>query len=152
QFSMLVFLPSENTNIVDFVKTLSDSDDVGELYGQFSKRLTDLYLPKFKFSYQNTLNDELTKLGMGIAFSNKADFSGIAKENLQVDQVKQKAFIEVNEEGTEAAAVTSVGVRVTSMPIVNTLKIDRPFAFLIRENNCGLILFTGIVNDPSREV
>src|SRR5690606_23734066 len=67
QFSMLVFLPSENTNIVDFVKTLSDGDDVGELYGQFSKRITNLYLPKFKFSYQNTLNDELTKLGMGIA-------------------------------------------------------------------------------------
>jgi len=151
QYSMLVLLPSQNTLVTDFVKSLADEDTLGEIYSGFVKRKTNLYLPKFKFSYQNKLNDELSRLGMGVAFSNQADFRGVAKRDLSVDEVKQKAFIEVNEEGTEAAAVTSVGVSVTSMPMVRTLKFDRPFVFFIRENNCGLILFTGIVNDPSKE-
>jgi len=151
QYSMFVLLPSEKTTAIDFVKSLTDMDRLGEIYNGFAKRKVNLFFPKFKFSYQNKLNDELSKLGMGIAFTNQADFTGIANADLMVDEVKQKAFIEVNEEGTEAAAVTSVGVTMTSMPIMHTLKFDRPFVFLIRENNCGLILFTGIINDPSRE-
>src|SRR5690606_38709912 len=115
------------------------------------KRETNLSLPKFKFAYENTLNDELKRMGMDIAFTDRADFTGIADESLMLSEVKQKAFIEVNEEGTEAAAVTGVGVSVTSMPIVQNLTFDKPFFFLIRENNCGLILFTGAVNDPSQE-
>jgi len=151
QYSMLVLLPPAKTSAAELVKNLVDKDALGEIYSGFAKRKTRLYLPKFKFSYQNKLNDELTKLGMGVAFSEQADFTGVAKQDLSVDEVKQKAFIEVNEEGTEAAAVTSVGVVATSMPMVRTLKFDRPFVFFIRENNCGLILFTGIVNDPSKE-
>lgn len=151
QFSMFVLLPSKEQSANDFVKGLKDSDELGEIYSEFVKAETNLFFPKFKFNYQNKLNDELSKLGMGIAFTGKADFTGIAEKSLLVDEVKQKAFIEVNEEGTEAAAVTSVGVRVTSMPMIHTLKFDRPFVFFIRENNCGLILFTGIINDPSKE-
>lgn len=151
QFSMFVLLPSKKQSANDFVKALKDSDELGEIYSEFVKAETNLFFPKFKFNYQNRLNDELSKLGMGIAFTGKADFTGISEKSLLVDEVKQKAFIEVNEEGTEAAAVTSVGVRVTSMPMIHTLKFDRPFVFFIRENNCGLILFTGIINDPSKE-
>ncbi|TCK83355.1 serpin family protein [Albibacterium bauzanense] len=151
QFSMFVLLPSKEQSANDFAKGLKDSDELGEIYSEFVKAETNLFFPKFKFNYQNKLNDELSKLGMGIAFTEKADFTGISEKSLLVDEVKQKAFIEVNEEGTEAAAVTSVGVRVTSMPMIHTLKFDRPFVFFIRENNCGLILFTGIINDPSKE-
>ena len=151
QFSMFVLLPSKEQTANDFVKRLKDNDELGGIYSQFAKAETNLFFPKFKFSYQNKLNDELSKLGMGIAFTGEADFTGISDKSLRVDEVKQKAFIEVNEEGTEAAAVTSIGVRVTSMPMVHTLKFDRPFVFFIRENNCGLILFTGIINDPSKE-
>lgn len=151
QYSMFVMMPAQGTSAIEFAERLSHPDKLGEVYTAFSKRTTNLYFPKFKFSYQNKLNDELSKLGMDIAFTDQADFTGVAKEDLSIDEVKQKSFIEVNEEGTEAAAVTSVGVRVTSMPIVQTLKFDRPFVFLIRENNCGLILFTGIINDPSKE-
>jgi len=151
QYSMYVLLPSEQQSANDFVKGLKDNDQLGEIYSKFNKAETNLFFPKFKFSYQNKLNDELSKLGMGIVFTDQADFTKIANESLLVDEVKQKAFIEVNEEGTEAAAVTSVGVRTTSMPIVHTLTFDRPFVFFIRENNCGLILFTGVINDPSKE-
>jgi len=148
QFSMVILMPRESS-VVQFVRTLT-ADRIGEIYSGFAKRRTNLFLPKFQFAYENTLNDELSRLGMGIAFTDQADFSGLAKESLLVDQVKQKTFIEVNEEGTEAAAVTSVGVSVTSMPIVETLRFDQPFVFLIRENNCGLVLFTGIMNDPTQ--
>lgn len=151
QFSMFILLPGKDQSATDFVKGLKEPDDLGEIYSEFVKRETELFFPKFKFSYQNRLNDELSKLGMGIAFTGQADFTGISNSNLLVDEVKQKAFIEVNEEGTEAAAVTSVGVRVTSMPMVHSLKFDRPFVFFIRENNCGLILFTGMINDPTKE-
>ncbi len=148
QFSMVVLMPREGT-VAQFVRTLN-ADRIGEIYSGFAKKRAKLFLPKFKFEYENTLNDELSRLGMGIAFTDRANFSALAKESLMVDQVKQKTFIEVNEEGTEAAAVTSVGVSVTSMPIVETLRFDQPFVFLIRENNCGLVLFTGIINDPTQ--
>lgn len=148
QFSMVVLMPASGS-ISQFVKTLS-ADRLGEIYSGFGRKRANLFLPKFKFEYENTLNDELTRLGMGIAFTDRANFSGLANESLLIDQVKQKTFIEVNEEGTEAAAVTSVGVSVTSMPVIETLRFDKPFVFLIRENNCGLVLFTGIINDPTQ--
>src|SRR5690606_14649445 len=116
QYSMFVLLPSNKTSITDFAKLLANEDKLGEIYTDFSVKTTNLYFPKFKFSYQNKLNDELNALGMGVAFTDQADFSGVTKDKLSIDEVKQKAFIEVNEEGTEAAAVTSVGMQVTSMP------------------------------------
>src|SRR5690606_17006969 len=151
QFSIFILLPGKDQSATDFVKGLKEPDDLGEIYSEFVKRETELFFPKFKFSYQNRLNDELSKLGMGIAFTGQADFNGISNNNLLVDEVKQKDFIEVNEEGTEAGAVTSLGVRFSSMPNGHRLKFDRPFVFFIRENNCGLILFTGIINDPTKE-
>lgn len=91
-------------------------------------------------------------LGMGIAFSNAADFSGISEDvRLTIGEVKHKSFVEVNEEGTEVAAVTSVGMITTSMPQVYPFTVNRPFLFVIREMNTGLILFVGQVNDPSAQ-
>lgn len=133
------------------VKKLSDVDRWDGYQRDFYPRQTQLSLPKFKFSYENKLNDELERLGMGLAFSNQADFRGIEENGgLAISEVKHKTFIEVNEEGTEAAAVTSVGIFTTSMPQYYQLNFDRPFLFFIREKTSGLILFAGQVNNPNR--
>jgi serpin B len=107
-------------------------------------------LPKFKFSYEKKLKEGLKSLGMGLAFSDFADFTGINKDGgLTISEVMHKTFIEVNEEGTEAAAVTSVEfIAISSLPQLSTLIFDRPFLFFIRENSSGLILFSGQVNSP----
>jgi len=109
----------------------------------------DLWFPRFKFSYQNLLNEELSDLGMGVAFSGAADFSGInGTGGICISKVLHKSFVEVNEEGTEAAAVTVVEMEYTSAGPGNTLKIDKPFLFAIREVKTGTVLFIGRVQNP----
>ena len=152
KFSMIVLKPRGDGTLAQVMEKFTDSDLWATLVSSFYARETQLALPKFKFSYENQLNDELTGMGMGIAFTPSADFSGISEaSNLAISEVKHKSFIEVNEEGTEAAAVTSVGVIMTSLPQIYTFNVDRPFLFAIREMNTGLILFIGQVNDPSVE-
>ena len=153
KYSMVVLKPRNDINPAQLIEELHDTDTWPTLVSRFQYRETQLALPKFKFSYENKLNDELIDMGMGIAFGSSADFSGIGGErNLLISEVKHKSFIEVNEEGTEAAAVTSVGIELTSIgPQVYVFNIDRPFLFAIREVNTGLILFVGQVNDPSVE-
>lgn len=112
-------------------------------------------LPKFTMAYEKSLNQPLTELGMGIAFeAGKADFSGLAEDgtagNIYISEVKHKTFIEVDEVGTEAAAVTSVEVGVTSMPAYDfELNFDRPFFYAIQDSESGAIIFIGAVFDPS---
>jgi len=119
------------------------------LTSSFQEVKVVLNVPRFKMDYRRSLVDDLRALGMGIAFdAGQADFSGIADvspERLYLTQVLQKTFVEVNEEGTEAAAATAVGVGVTSMP--PTFTVDRPFLFVIRERLSGTILFIGQVNE-----
>ena len=115
-----------------------------------------LLLPKFKFDYTVLLNDPLKKLGMARAFdSERADFGGIGKE-LYISTVLQKAFVEVKEEGTEAAAVTGItAVAASAMPMPPPeefhMTVDRPFVFLIEDNKTGVILFMGVVYEPKGE-
>jgi len=109
-------------------------------------REVDLFVPKFKIEYETTLNEPLKQMGMEIAFSDSSDFSGISDAPLAISEVKQKTVIEVNEEGTEAAAVTSVNVA-TSLP--PTFRADRPFLFLIQESSSGVILFMGKIGKPT---
>ena len=151
KFSMVVLKPRNNRNLAQLREELADPTVWAGLTSSFVSQTTQLALPKFKFDYENELNDELTTMGMGIAFNPQmADFSGISNDPLFISEVKQKSFIEVNEEGTEAAAVTSVGMGLTSAgPQVYTFRVDRPFLFAIRETDTGLILFIGQVNDPS---
>lgn len=112
-----------------------------------------LFLPKFTFDYEKRLNDALTRMGMGIAFDqDRANFGRIADlttlwGNLYISRVDQKAFITLDEYGTEAAAATSVGIGLTSLP--PTIRFDRPFLFVMRERSSGAILFAGRVGDPS---
>jgi len=108
-----------------------------------------LYLPKFRLEYEKKLNEALTQLGMGVAFGGQANFGRMLAGNssgLAISEVKHKTFLEVNEEGTEAAAVTSVGIIVTNMPAA--VQINRPFIFLIREKASGAILFIGQITNP----
>lgn len=111
----------------------------------------NLTMPKFTFAFKQDLNNALTALGMGIAFNpGGADFTDInADGGLFISKVAHKTFVKVNEEGAEAAAVTSVEIEKSSIPInQKAMRIDRPFIFAIRENVAGSVLFIGIVRDP----
>ncbi len=106
----------------------------------------DIFLPKFKFEYEKKLNEQLKALGMMDAFmENIADLSGISDYQLYVDFVKQNTFIELNEEGTEAAAVTTIGINYTS---INEFIVNKPFIFAIRERTTNTLLFIGKVEHP----
>ncbi len=107
----------------------------------------EVLLPKFKFTYEKVLNDQLKSLGMGDAFdSGLADLSGISDDDIFVSFVKQNTFVDVNEEGTEAAAVTTIGIVETSMPM--PFEVNKPFVFAIRERTTNSLLFLGKVVNP----
>jgi len=156
RISMFLFLPAKDTTLNDFHKNLTPAE--WERWMQ-SFRFTpgDVSLPRFKVEYEVTLNDTLKALGMTEAFDPaQADFSGLAKlmpnQRLFISEVKHKALAEVNEEGTKAAAVTSVGVALTSISIPPkpfVMKVDRPFFFVIRDNATGSLLFMGSIVDPN---
>ena len=120
---------------------------------RFKQMKGDLSLPKFKAEYETTLKGVLSTLGMGMAFEERADFSAMLKPPAKafISEVKHKAFVDVNEEGTEAAAVTSVEMRTTSLgppPRTFQMVVDHPFFFVIRDNQTGAILFMGSIADP----
>lgn len=150
--SLYLFLPDEESSIDDFLNGLS-YQKWEEWINNFDNTPGDVKLPRFKLDYEKTLNDPLKDLGMGAAFnSREADFSGIrAEKDLYISEVKHKAVAEVNEEGTEAAAATSVGISVTSVREPRerfTFIADRPFLMAIRDSQTGAILFMGAVMDP----
>lgn len=154
-FSMTIILPAPEIKVDDFLAMLS-AENWNQWTDSFSKRDGVLYFPRFKLEYEKLLNDALKSLGMAVAFDpGQADFTRmfdkVGDMNLFIDKVKHKSFVEVNEEGTEAAAVTSVEMGVTSVgpgsPFV--MRVDRPFIFAIRENHSGTILFIGKIVDPS---
>ena len=147
-FCMDVILPAKNE---DFAKAVGrfDAKALDGLLRSRGNAIVNLKLPKFTFEYDVTLNETLMALGMKTAFdSEKANFSEMAEKSLKISLVKQKTFIDVNEKGTEAAAVTFVGAVTTSVgPVQEPRRVDffadRPFLFIIRENSTGAILFIG---------
>lgn len=148
-YSMLIALPAEGVGITRFVQHLN-IDQWNSMLHQLKERKVNLFLPKFKLEFEKELKEDLAALGMAEALGSQADFSGIsANADLRIDAIKQKTFVEVNEEGTEAAAVTNVGVSVTSMPMIPIININRPFLFAIKENQLGTILFLGLMNNPT---
>lgn len=149
-YSMVVMLPNEGTSLEDVVGNL-DKTNWNNWRENFFKTNVDIQFPKFKYEYEIKLNDVLTEMGMGIAFSSSADFTGINKDgSLFIDYVKHKSFIEVNEKGTEAAAVTVVAIGRTSAgpPANPSFIVNRPFLYLITEKSTGAILFIGTVKNP----
>ncbi|MDI6739309.1 MAG: serpin family protein [Candidatus Edwardsbacteria bacterium] len=150
RMGMYVFLPDRKNGIGDFLAKLSDSN-WKQWSSQFSKRKGELALPRFKAEYEKELSLSLMKLGMKIAFMDNADFSGMAKARLAISEVRHKTFLEVNEEGTEAAAVTSVSVRMTSAmpePPPFEMIVDHPFFIAIADRETGTILFKGAIVEP----
>ncbi|GAA3987981.1 serpin family protein [Mucilaginibacter dorajii] len=148
KFSMVLLMPTKTT-VKDYAAGL-DSAKWQSLMGGLIAGSIDVTLPKFKFSYDTSLKGVLSNLGMANAFSDAADFTRLnAAGGLKITEVKHKAYVEVNEEGTEAAAVTVVVVGTSAAP-ANYFKFDHPFIFAIREMKTGLVLFTGVVNDPTK--
>ena len=147
KISFYVFLPKQN-NSKAFYQNLN-SDNWEKWMAQFSKQEGFVRLPRFKINYDITLNDALSDLGMGEAFSARANFSAMGK-NLAISQVKHKTFVEVNEEGTEAAATTSVGIVATSAVETKPFRmiVDRPFFCAVRDNQTGSVLFMGSIVEP----
>ena len=152
QLSMTIMLP-DGGRFAEFESEL-DSDKLVEITGGFRDTRVALTMPRFEFDSSIGLSKILPQLGMELAFvppagSTGADFSGMnGKRELYIKDVLHKAFVSVDERGTEAAASTAVLAEVTSMPGTATMTIDRPFVFLIKDR-AGTILFVGRVLDPS---
>ncbi len=150
EFSMTVFLPCPEADINSLIAEFTQ-ENWDEWVSSFSEQSLQLFLPRFKLECEFGLNQVLKSMGMDIAFDpNRADFTRMFKPGgIWIDAVKHKTFVEVNEEGTEAAAVTSVGIVDVSLP--PTVRVDRPFVFALRENHSQTILFIGKVVNPSSE-
>jgi serine protease inhibitor len=151
-FSMTIVLPSDTTSVDDLVAALT-ADQWNDWTASLQPSKNEVFLPKFKLTNDLKLIPSLAGLGMGIAFGCDpltADFTRIhVPSELCITEVKHKSYVDVNEEGTTAAAVTSVGIGITSVPL--TIDVNRPFLFALRENLSGTILFMGVIRRPTIE-
>ncbi|MBW3660490.1 MAG: serpin family protein [Gemmatimonadetes bacterium] len=146
-FTMVVVVPREVDGLDDLVAGL-DAAAWEELVGRIEgDGEVEVRLPRLELEYERNLVDDLAAMGMGVAFTPAADFGRLSSDPFWIDIVKQKTFVKVDEEGTEAAAVTIVAGP-TSLP--PTVIADRPYLFAIRERFSGTILFVGQVVDPTR--
>ncbi|HZE83468.1 MAG TPA: serpin family protein, partial [Puia sp.] len=148
-FNMFIISPSAKLRLADFLPVLNTM-----YFQSLQSRLNSsdilLNLPKFRYSYSiDDMRPSLSSMGMGIAFGSKADFSRMYTIPVYISQAIHKAYIEVNEEGTEAAAATAIGIVLTAAPNIPIMSVDHPFVYIIQEKTSGAILFTGVVNDPS---
>ncbi len=149
-YAMVVFLPEPNRSVDEIVARL-DKENWESWMKEFQEtERVEIRFPKFKFAYKIRLNEVLADMGMGIAFGGGADFSGINKGGgLCIGFVDHKTFIDVNEEGTEAAAVTIVSIeRTSTIPEPIQFYVERPFLFAVTEKNTGAIVFLGKVTNP----
>ncbi|MGQ9620100.1 MAG: serpin family protein [Bacteroidales bacterium] len=149
-FVMDIILPEQADNT--FYQTVT-GQNFNTWVSSMSKTGVNLYLPKFKYDYKKKLKELLSDMGMGLAFSDFADFTNIANAPLRIDEVTHQALIETNEEGTEAAAATVVTIVLTSIGPGTPLLIDinRPFIYIIREITTNTVIFMGKVADPTSE-
>jgi serpin B len=146
-FVIDILLPDGN-NFATVMPLLTDAG-FKTMVNNLSSAKVNLYLPRFKYSYKKTLREVLSMMGMGIAFTDIADFSNISDLALLINEVTHQAFIETNEEGTEAAAATIVDIGTTSAgPDPIRIDVNRPFIYFIRETTTNSILFMGRVSDP----
>ena len=147
-FRMSILLPNPLFNIDSLIAQFNQQN--WDMWmGSFSKSSGILKLPKFTMEYKIKLNDVLSDLGMAVAFNDQADFTKMSPPgNLFISRVKHKTFVKVNEEGTEAAAVTSVAITLTSSGGEFAMRVDRPFIFVIHEKRSKAILFMGKIIEP----
>lgn len=141
-FSMTVILPALGKTTGDVLDNLN-TDRLNTAIGQLKKQKVAVFIPRFKAECKYELSKSLQDMGMKKAFEDIADFSRISDEVLYISSIIHKTYVEVTEEGTEAAAVTVIEFETTSLPEYPIFSANRPFVFLIREKGTGIILFAG---------
>jgi serine protease inhibitor len=149
KMSMYIILPDKGESLDRLIGSL-DAESWSDIRGSFSERKVELSMPRYKMEYGiKLLNDAFTNMGMGIAFGPDADFSGI-REEIFISRILHKAVIEVNEEGSEAAAATVVEMVETAAPLEEPVEfnVNRPFFFVIADDRSGSLLFMGKVVEP----
>jgi len=150
-FVIDIILPDDQYGINRIIPAITESS-FNSWISQAAETKVNIYLPRFKYDYKKRLKDILSDMGMRIAFWPGADFTNIADTDLNIQDVIHQAFIETNEEGTEAAAATVVIIELTSMPSGPLVfNADHPFIYIIRETTTNSIIFMGCVNDPLAE-
>ena len=153
KFSMYLFLPAQENDIAAMTDDLDGDTWNSWMEGFTGSDEVQVTMPKFKFDYRTSLRDALDRMGLSIAFTGDADFSGISDIDLLISDVIHKTYVDVNEEGTEAAAVTAIVFETTSVggggPVV--LNFNRPFLFAITENSSHSIVFMGKMTEPDYE-
>jgi len=152
QMNMTVILPDEDKSIDQFMQSLSN-EQWEKWQEQFSEQEGTILLPKFTLEYEVNLNDPLAALGMPSAFNDQADLTKLVKDSdhLSVSEIKHKSYLDVNEEGTEAAAVTSIMVVEMSAVVDEEpfyMEVNRPFLIAITDHDTDAILFIGAIKDP----
>lgn len=147
-YRMMVLLPNKHTTMNDAIKQL-DYQMYQSLYEKLNNMNINVELPKFKQKYRKTLVDDMKTMGIRHAFSDNADFFGLSEEPLSISDIIQGTYINVDEEGTEAAAVTVIGMETSAGPEVHPIQfhVNRPFIYLIQEQSTGAILFMGKVTE-----
>ncbi len=147
-FSMTILLPKEGHDVDEVINQMNSSNWNTWITG-LQTQPAQLFLPKFKMEYDTKLKRPLSDLGMEVAFTDFADFTKmIDGGGVKIDDVIHKAFVEVNEQGTEAAAVTVVVTIFNSAPSMPTVKVNKPFVFVIRDNRTNSLLFMGKLMKP----
>ncbi len=149
ELSMIAVLPKDND--LRAVEETLDADKLAETEESLETQQVLVYFPKFRLETEYTLSETLKEMGMPTAFSAAADFSGMGTTDLFISDVVHKAYVDVNEEGTEAAATTAVVMKLTAViedESVPVFRADHPFIFLIQDNETGNILFMGRISNP----
>lgn len=154
QFSMVILLPQDENTVANLMNSLT-VDQLNGWLQQMDTLTTHLMMPRFKTDFKLNLSDVLKGMGMELPFTTDANFGGffneIPGEKLYMDRVIHQAFIEVNEEGSEAAAATAVAIGVESVNLErpDMIIVNRPFAYFIREKHTNALLFAGTLMNPS---
>ncbi|MEM6842936.1 MAG: serpin family protein [Bacteroidota bacterium] len=154
QFSMIILLPAAESTVSNLINDLS-TETLNAWIAEADTLTTHLMLPKFKTEFKLKLNETLVGMGMKLPFTEDANFDGLFNElpgeELYIDRVIHQSFIEVNEEGSEAAAATAVVISQLSAgaePQPRVIRVDRPFAYFIHEKHTNAILFAGTMLNP----
>jgi len=149
ELSMIIFLPKKAEGLAALEKSLT-AGTLAKWYAKLSDHQVDIRMPKFKTTAEFRLDKVLQEMGMRDAFDkDKADFTGLSSvKELCITAVVHKAFVDVNEVGTEAAAATAVAIGLQSLPPPATFHADHPFIYLIRDNKTGSVLFMGRMVNP----
>lgn len=145
-YNMTILLPEENTTVKSVIKDLN-TEKWKNIQSNLTSQELKLFLPKFKVECKFELKEAMRNMGMNTAFTNLADFSKISDYQLFISRIIHSTYCEVNEEGTEAAAVTIIEFENTSIPNYPVVLINRPFAFIISEKTTGAIIFASKIGE-----